>query len=159
MGMCTDRTWMCFARRGLFRRRAAAVAEAKWPPVAISIEMRPPAITTLNTSAAVNQSLEAARQQKTIGSALAASVHLTASGRDADLLERYRDELPMFFITSSVEVTRASEGGLTVEVSRAAGEKCPRCWRYVTDITTEGELPGICGRCVDAMGGQLVAGR
>jgi isoleucyl-tRNA synthetase len=108
----------------------------------------------------VNQALEAARQQKAIGSALGATVQLAASGRDADLLQRYREELPMFFITSSVILSPADGGSaLEVRVSRAAGEKCPRCWRYVTDIVTDGELSGICGRCVDAMGGQLVAGR
>jgi isoleucyl-tRNA synthetase len=113
----------------------------------------------LEIRALVNQALEVARQQKDIGSALGAHVDVAAAGADADLLLRHRGDLPMFFITSSVGVTRTDGGDVAVRVSRAAGEKCPRCWRFVTDIATEGELSGVCGRCVDAMGGQLVAGR
>jgi isoleucyl-tRNA synthetase len=65
----------------------------------------------------------------------------------------------MLFITSSVDVTRLTEGDLSVHVTRARGDKCPRCWRYVTDAQPDGDMAGLCGRCVDALGGQLVAGR
>jgi isoleucyl-tRNA synthetase len=112
----------------------------------------------LDVRAVVNPALEVARQQKEIGSALAAHVDIRASGALADLLLRHRADLPMLFITSSVQVTRA-EGELAASVTRAQGDKCPRCWRYVTDAAADGEMVGLCGRCVDAMGGQLVAGR
>jgi isoleucyl-tRNA synthetase len=113
----------------------------------------------LDVRSIVNQSLEAARQQKVIGSALEAHVDLVAAGADADRLLEHQGDLPMLFITSSVRVSRSNDGPVAVQVSRAAGDKCPRCWRFVTDLTAAGELSGLCGRCVDAMGGQLVAGR
>jgi len=113
----------------------------------------------LDVRALVNPALEVARQQKEIGSALAAHLEVRASGALADLLLRHRSDLPMLFITSSVDVTRMTEGDFSVHVARAQGDKCPRCWRYVTDAATDGEMVGLCGRCVDAMGGQLVAGR
>jgi isoleucyl-tRNA synthetase len=113
----------------------------------------------LNVRALVNPALEVARQQKEIGSALAAHLEIRAAGALADLLLRHRSDLPMLFITSSVDVTRMTEGELSVHVARAQGDKCPRCWRYVTDAATDGEMVGLCGRCVDAMGGQLVAAR
>ena len=113
----------------------------------------------LDVRVVVTPALEVARQQKAIGSALAAHVEVRASGAVADLLERHRAHLPMLFITSSVNVTRLPEGGVEVDVVRAQGDKCPRCWRYVTDTAPDGDLAGLCGRCVDAMGGQLVAGR
>ena len=42
----------------------------------------------------------------------------------------------------------ASEGGITVRIARAAGEKCERCWHYETDIGTHSVHPSLCGRCV-----------
>src|SRR5690606_11447746 len=78
----------------------------------------------------VNQALEGARQRKEIGSALAAHVTVRASGPQAALLEQYESDLPMLFITSGVTLIAATTG-LEVEVTRAPGEKCPRCWRVV----------------------------
>jgi len=106
----------------------------------------------------VNAVLEAARQRKEIGSALAAQITITASGADADLLRARRKDLPMLFIVSAVEVVAQAAGPLTVEVSRAPGEKCPRCWRFVTDRVPEGELAGLCERCADAVGGPVASG-
>jgi isoleucyl-tRNA synthetase len=102
---------------------------------------------------AVNAALEAARQQKVIGNALSAHVTIHAAGRDAELLARHADDLPMFFITSGVTV--AEGDALGVEVSRAAGDKCPRCWRVVTERRTgAGADPAdaLCPRCIEAVG-------
>ena len=126
-----------------------------WRDVALETEWQ----QLLDIRATVNSALEVARQQKEIGSALAAHVEVRASGAVADLLARHRSDLPMLFITSSVDVTRVPDGEVSVQVARAQGDKCPRCWRYVTDATSEGEMAGLCGRCIDATGGQLVAGR
>jgi isoleucyl-tRNA synthetase len=111
----------------------------------------------LEVRASVNQSLEGARQRKTIGSPLSAHVTIEASGGTADLLERYRADLPMLFITSSVEVVRTPGGDLTPLVSHAVGHKCARCWRFVTDAALDGDHAGLCGRCVDAVGGAVAA--
>ena len=93
----------------------------------------------------VNQALEVARQNKEIGSALAAHVELEASGDLGDLLEQAIDDLPMLFITSGATVRKAAAGDLTVRVHKATGGKCPRCWRFVVDEpATDGE---VCERC------------
>jgi isoleucyl-tRNA synthetase len=94
----------------------------------------------------VNAALEGARQRKEIGSALAAHVTVRAAGPQAALLEQYRDDLPMLFITSGVTLAPGT-AGLEVDVTRAPGEKCPRCWRIVTGLTTT----GTCARCGAAM--------
>ena len=107
----------------------------------------------LEVRSAVNAALETARQKKDIGNALSASVTLSASGADAELLTRYAADLPMLFITSAASVTARTEGEIHVDVSPAPGEKCPRCWRFVTDIVAEGDLAGLCTRCADAVGG------
>ena len=101
----------------------------------------------------VNRQLEAARQAKTIGTSLGARVRLRARGETLELLERYRDELPMLFIASQVDLEPAGGEGdvLEIAVDRAEGEKCARCWRIVTDISKAADTQGICGRCVDAL--------
>jgi isoleucyl-tRNA synthetase len=64
----------------------------------------------------------------------------------------------MFFITSAVDLVRTPNGPLTVEVSHADGEKCPRCWRFVTGLVSSGAADGLCDRCATAVGGSLAAG-
>jgi isoleucyl-tRNA synthetase len=97
----------------------------------------------------VNRVLEMARQEKTIGTSLAAHVTLRARGETAALLDAYRDQLPMLFIVSQTTlVHEGGEGtGLDVGVARAEGEKCPRCWRTVASVSTD----GLCERCVGAL--------
>ncbi|PYR79999.1 MAG: isoleucine--tRNA ligase [Acidobacteria bacterium] len=96
----------------------------------------------------VNRALEGARQAKEIGTSLGARVSLEAGREDAALLEAYEQDLAMLFIVSQVELTRTAGNGVTVSVSRAGGDKCPRCWRFVDALSPE----GICDRCARALG-------
>jgi isoleucyl-tRNA synthetase len=103
----------------------------------------------------VNRALETARQAKIIGNSLGAKVTVRARGATAALLDRYRDDLPMLFIASQVELDLApgEEGtGLPViDVVRAEGSKCARCWRIVPSVSTAADTEGLCDRCVDAL--------
>jgi isoleucyl-tRNA synthetase len=118
----------------------------------------------------VNVSIEAKRKEKTIGNSLAAKVTLEASGAAAQLLERYREDLPAIFIVSEVELgtaaaassdVRPSTGSgrdtepaaneVSVTVSRADGVRCDRCWRYVPSVSSDPAHPGVCDRCEDAL--------
>ena len=36
-----------------------------------------------------------------------------------------------------------------IEVARARGMKCERCWHFENDIGTSQEHPTLCGRCLD----------
>jgi isoleucyl-tRNA synthetase len=101
----------------------------------------------------VNRALEAARQEKTIGTSLQAHVRLRASGDAAGLLAQYEADLPMLFIVSQVTLdTSTGRDEVHVSVSRADGHKCERCWRTVPDVSGEGPFAGLCSRCVDALG-------
>ena len=102
--------------------------------------------------AQVNAALEHARQRKEIGNALGAHVTITAGGSLAELLAQLREELPMWFITSSVSLEPGSGDDVVIHVSAAAGEKCPRCWRFVTEMVTAEPVAGLCLRCVGAIG-------
>jgi len=99
----------------------------------------------------VLKSLETARQEKFIGAPLEARVCLRAAPDLYPLLEEYAAELPALFIVSQVAVERQPEGALSVEIGRAAGVKCERCWKYSTDVGTNPAWPTICPPCVAAV--------
>jgi isoleucyl-tRNA synthetase len=103
----------------------------------------------------VLKSLEEARNQKLIGKALEAQVKLTASDSLYPVLERHKDELRYLFIVSQVALERSGSGngtgGLTVEVSKATGPKCERCWNYSTRVGENPEYPTVCERCAPVL--------
>jgi isoleucyl-tRNA synthetase len=103
---------------------------------------------------AVLRALEEARGAKTIGSSLEARVTLTASGNSFELLKRYESELRYIFIVSQVDLVQAeAEAGepVRVEVGRADGEKCERCWNYSVRVGESERYPNVCERCVAAL--------
>jgi isoleucyl-tRNA synthetase len=108
----------------------------------------------LDVRAMVNAALEQKRKDKMIGTSLGARVVLSASGPVAALLDAHRTELPMLFIVSDVELRLGATDGpdsVTVEVERAPGTKCERCWRIVPATSTDPAWAGLCMRCVDAL--------
>ena len=103
----------------------------------------------------VNKSLEAARSNKLIGAAAEAKVLLSVG--DAHLQELLSDRaefLRYLFITSQVELTQDGKG-IKVEVQKADGSKCVRCWNYSTQVGACSEHPELCERCVDALQGSF----
>ena len=103
----------------------------------------------------VNGILEKARADKRIGKALEAHVTLTP---DEALQATCKGlSLPEIFIVSDCAWTEPEEGavtangvnfpGLTVGVSEAKGEKCPRCWMHSTEANAE----GLCPRCAEVI--------
>ena len=98
----------------------------------------------------VLKALEVARQNKFIGAPLEALVRLKAGDDLYDLLGRYLDDLPGLFIVSQV-VLEHGHGALEVEIERAQGQKCERCWKYTTDVGANGEFPTVCAPCAEAV--------
>ena len=98
----------------------------------------------------VLKSLEEARNQKLIGGSLEAQVTLVAPEPAHLVLARYAQELRFLFIVSAVNLERAGgngAAGLRVQVSRAPGRKCERCWNYSTHVGEDPTYPGVCERC------------
>ena len=99
----------------------------------------------------VLKALESARNQKQIGKSLEAQVRLKASDSLHPLLDRHREELRYLFIVSQVSLEKSASGNganpLSIEVSKAAGEKCERCWNYSVHVGEDQEYPTICERC------------
>ncbi|HEX7895256.1 MAG TPA: zinc finger domain-containing protein, partial [Terriglobales bacterium] len=89
------------------------------------------------------------------GKSLEAQVKLTASESLYPVLERHKDDLRYLFIVSSVTLERSPSGNgtnpLTVEVSKAAGAKCERCWNYSTHVGEDREFPTVCERCAPVL--------
>ena len=117
---------------------------------------------------AVNGELERLRQDKVVGTSLEAAVTLTADGGLADLLEAHRDDLATLFITSAATlragapdpddgsgaaVHRDADGCARIEVGRADGAKCPRCWRWVMPPGAGPDTAetAVCARCTNAL--------
>ncbi|HSM93016.1 MAG TPA: class I tRNA ligase family protein, partial [Anaeromyxobacteraceae bacterium] len=99
---------------------------------------------------AVQGKLEEARRAKLIGSGLEAMVTIRAEGEQRKLLESAKAELPTLFIVSKV-VLDPQSGPLSVEVARAPGQKCDRCWVYAEDVGKAPAHPTVCGKCADAL--------
>jgi isoleucyl-tRNA synthetase len=102
----------------------------------------------------VNAALEQKRKDKIIGNSLTSHVTLNAQGGVGQLLEQYRADLPMLFIVSDFELNVGAADaidGVDIEVGKARGVKCERCWRFVPSLHQEPEWAGLCDRCVDAL--------
>lgn len=99
----------------------------------------------------VLKALEVARKEKLIGSGLEAVVSIEAPENLYPVLDRYRHDLRFFFIVSGVELKKLPGGngnvGLRVQVTRAPGSKCERCWNYSTLVGRDQRYPTVCERC------------
>ena len=99
----------------------------------------------------VLKSLEGARADNRIGKSLEARVVLTASPDLYPLLDEYAADLPAVFIVSQAEVLRGASDGVSVEIQRAQGAKCERCWKYTEDVGSVAEFPTVCASCGEAV--------
>jgi len=108
--------------------------------------------TLLAVRTEVLKALEEARQSKLIGGAnLEAQVAVTAAEPVFSVLSRYNDRLRYLFIVSAVTLKEGNSGngtgGVTVQVSKAEGKKCDRCWNYSIHVGEDAAYPTVCERC------------
>ncbi|HLH02689.1 MAG TPA: isoleucine--tRNA ligase [Bryobacteraceae bacterium] len=95
----------------------------------------------------VFKALDTAREDKVIGSGLEAAVLLKAPPELKPLLDKYASELPAWFIVSQVGLESAEGDTLVVEIDRARGDKCERCWKFTTDVGSDDSFPTVCAAC------------
>jgi isoleucyl-tRNA synthetase len=103
--------------------------------------------------------LELARTDKVIGASNEARLVLYADEAKRNTLESFAKDLRLLLIVSEVEIKDLaeaqdplySEPGLAVDVLKAGGEKCQRCWKYFPELSGHEEHPQICGRCLDVV--------
>lgn len=94
----------------------------------------------------VTAALEVERQSKRIGTSLEAEVTVHAPADTLKILEEQGDSLAGLFIVSAARPGDVSDE-LRVEVRRAEGAKCARCWKYTTDVGSDTRHPQACARC------------
>jgi isoleucyl-tRNA synthetase len=98
----------------------------------------------------VLKALEEARNNKLIGTGLEAQVAITASDPVYSVLARHADQLRYLFIVSAVTLTPGSgngTGSMHVEIKKAEGLKCERCWNYSIHVGEDKAHPTVCERC------------
>ena len=111
----------------------------------------------------ITGALEVARNNKVIGSSLAAHPQIfVESEADAKLLAH--GDLMDLVITSQITVTKGAlpeaaftlpeVGGVGVLVETAMGDKCERCWKILPEVSTHN---GVCSRCAEVVKAQMEA--
>ncbi len=124
----------------------AGLPERERPPGADALEARYGKLFEVRE--AVQAKLEEARRAKLIGASLEAMVTIRAEGEQRKLLESARAELPFVLIVSKVVL---GDGPFSVEVARAPGEKCERCWVYDEERGKDPRHPTLCPKCTAAL--------
>jgi isoleucyl-tRNA synthetase len=115
----------------------------------------------LEFRAEVLKALEEKRKEKFISGSLEAKVLIFSEYAErTDFLRAYQNILPSLFIVSQVEIIDESKGlppkheqfgGWRIEIARAEGKKCERCWNYSTHVGESSEYPTVCERCLKAL--------
>ena len=93
----------------------------------------------------VLKKLEEARQAKDIAASLEAKIIVSFPNSLISLLRGSEDMLREAFIVSQVELKEGKK--MEVEVERAKGRKCERCWNYSPYVGKNEDHPALCERC------------
>jgi isoleucyl-tRNA synthetase len=102
-----------------------------------------------------NKEIEALRADGKVGSALQATLVITAGAEDAALLRSLGADLKFVTITSAASVADGPAGStaLAVAVTPSSAIKCERCWHYRDDVGHDAAHPTLCGRCTSNLYG------
>lgn len=98
--------------------------------------------------AKVLKALEEKRECGEIGSSLEAELIIGITEEDS-FLRDFEKILSEVFIVSGVYLEKAA--GSYINVLRAQGKKCPRCWCYSRNIAGNDAYPEVCPKCVEAL--------
>jgi isoleucyl-tRNA synthetase len=112
--------------------------------------------TLLDVRAAVTKALEEARNAKVCAASLEARVKVRAPAPVLAALREHEEASRVFpgnlanlFIVSQVELEEAPS--VSVEVARAAGAKCERCWTFSPKVGHLPVHPAVCERCASVL--------
>jgi isoleucyl-tRNA synthetase len=153
--------------------RVSSVHLADWPKINPAFAQHSVAIEEnidselkiiMGLIADVAKALEEKRSLGTIGSSFDAKIKLlTKSPNHYILLNRLKAEIGEIFKVSFVEIAQQDNldsgrisvayGDIAVEVDKADGEKCVRCWNYSHSVGKNRGHELICDSCWKAIGG------
>lgn len=103
----------------------------------------------INLKEEVAKKLEIARANKEIGLSLEAKIIISAKDNEYEFIKGKEELLKEIFIVSDVEITENKnlETAVEIQVEKAEGEKCERCWMYSKTVGQDKDNPTICHRC------------
>jgi len=160
---------LCFTAEEIWQELEKLQSREPWSESSVHTQLFPAPLEAADDSALLDRwsrllelreeiykALELARAEKRIGKALESCVVISSESEETtEFLRSFGDDLRFLLITSGVEFGAVGEGafrseniaGLAVEVRRAVGEKCARCWNYTSDVGSDDEFPTVCVRC------------
>ena len=155
---------------GMIKSNEESVLYLKWPSLNSlykNVDLNNEFQNILLIKDLVYKALEIARQDKKIGKSVEAKIILFPKSKDIyDLLKKYDVELPTIYIVSQVSVNdlnKKYDKNLVIEystidsdicfivVTKANGDKCPRCWKYSDSIGKNKKHLTICDLCAHAV--------
>jgi isoleucyl-tRNA synthetase len=95
----------------------------------------------------ISAAIEIERENKVLGSSLEANVKVYSNSAS----ELRKLDIEEIAIVSEVTIVESDESEIKVDVSKAAGNKCERCWRISGSTTTRSTEYGdavLCERCL-----------
>jgi isoleucyl-tRNA synthetase len=110
----------------------------------------------------VLKAIEIVRKEEIIGNSVEARVGIYAEDDELkELLYEYKEQLPLLFIVSQAELSDkniddeptyySEQLKLAINVTKALGKKCERCWLYSETVGKDEEHVTLCAKCVDAV--------
>ncbi len=116
----------------------------------------------------INRVLEDCRSKQQLGSALDSAVRVELKSQNLiDAInwlntngDSETDVLRDWFLVSQLQlggepwaelISSQSDQIALIEVARARGKKCNRCWHYELDIGSSNTHPDLCGRCINIL--------
>lgn len=101
-----------------------------------------------STRETVNKVLEEKRNEKLIGKSLEANIIIHCGESLYEKYDALTDELTDILIVSGVSASKdGNDEAPEIEVIKAEGEKCERCWSYSNTVGSDSEHPTLCARC------------
>ncbi len=155
LAMTSDEVWQCMRSAGWVSETSVhLVAWPSGPQVHLDEAGRRRWEAFLSMRGAVMKALEEQRARGVIGSPLEARVTLRiGDGALAQECRAHRDTLSEAFVVSEVAVEHDGPQGepIGVNVERAPGSKCARCWKHLMSVGKQAAHPTLCERCVRAV--------
>jgi len=154
-----------------YRVQETSVFQRGWPsaPAEWRNDTLPAPVQQLrDLRAAVNKVLEDCRGRQELGASFEASVRIEARSPElqaalywlSNNADPEVDGLRDWLLVSQLqlggepwaEVLASHDDELaSIEVSRARGTKCDRCWHYEADVGQHADHPDLCGHCVGVL--------
>ena len=129
--------------------KAGSVHLADWPKAEkglIDHDLESGWQRLINLREDVLKTLEGKRIAKLIGSSLEAKLTLVSGGKEEyEFLNKYLADLRYIFIVSQVELVRGDKRD--IQVAKAEGRKCSRCWNWSVAVGDDKRNPTLCERC------------